>query len=351
MGRTSSTTPMNEIMPQGPAKKMMVVEGAVDGYDEMVEPAACPSCRSLAWQDSSISERCSSCSVISQTPSTAVLETITEEGDEEVEETLTCLSAEELVILAPQFKLILYPHLLHGYRTPKASLRASLASIFEYHNETVNIWTHLFGVFWFLGLTVYSYHNFQGTSESLAVLCTYLLCTVSTMLMSTIYHTMNSHSGEVCRHCHSIDWAFVAVMIGGCNILGTFSELFCFPQLRAIMVFLVLALTVYVFQSNYHMVQGWYNAHEAKASSTAPEPIENPGDYLWANLLCMLFTSMAVTSWVLHRVIIGGPNLASSMTLGGMITAYAIVLAGGILNCLGIPERFIQDRPNHHVRR
>ena len=42
-----------------------------------------------------------------------------------------------------------------GHRPPLSSFRECFASIFRIHTETGNIWTHLLGVFAFLGLSLY----------------------------------------------------------------------------------------------------------------------------------------------------------------------------------------------------
>lgn len=50
------------------------------------------------------------------------------------------------------------PFIHSGYRANK-SYKKLLLSIFMIHNETFNIWTHLFGLILFFGLLVYTVKN------------------------------------------------------------------------------------------------------------------------------------------------------------------------------------------------
>ena len=39
-----------------------------------------------------------------------------------------------------------------GYRQPTSSLTTSIKSLFAYHNESVNVWTHAFGALYFFDI-------------------------------------------------------------------------------------------------------------------------------------------------------------------------------------------------------
>ena len=46
-------------------------------------------------------------------------------------------------------------HIHYGYRKTHLSYMKLLKSVFSIHNETFNIWTHLIGIFLFIGVTMY----------------------------------------------------------------------------------------------------------------------------------------------------------------------------------------------------
>jgi adiponectin receptor len=104
------------------------------------------------------------------------------------------------------------------------SIRRCLVSVFEWHNETLNIWTHLLGCLWFLWLAGYSWVSFEGKGLDAAVVVIYCLGAASTLLLSTVFHTFNAHSHDVCMACHALDWATVAVLIGAADLLVAWAE-------------------------------------------------------------------------------------------------------------------------------
>jgi len=54
---------------------------------------------------------------------------------------------------APAF---VYQHIMSGYRLHNLTVRQSLCSLFQWHNETMNVWTHIAGFLLFVGLLVYT---------------------------------------------------------------------------------------------------------------------------------------------------------------------------------------------------
>lgn len=52
-------------------------------------------------------------------------------------------------------------HIVHGYRVNHETNRALIKSVFQVHNETTNIWTHLAGSIVFLCLFVYTFRYFD----------------------------------------------------------------------------------------------------------------------------------------------------------------------------------------------
>lgn len=51
--------------------------------------------------------------------------------------------------------LVYNEYILHGYRVNFHSYPQLLKSVFQWHNETMNIWSHLLGVILFLALIIY----------------------------------------------------------------------------------------------------------------------------------------------------------------------------------------------------
>ena len=56
------------------------------------------------------------------------------------------------------------PHLKTGYRVFFHSYWDCARSLFMIHNETMNVWSHLFGLFIFIGIMIYVTIYLQPTS-------------------------------------------------------------------------------------------------------------------------------------------------------------------------------------------
>lgn len=61
---------------------------------------------------------------------------------------------------APEW-LIFNPHMIHGYRVNHENTTSLIKSMFQLHNETTNIWTHLLGSIIFLWLFFYTFRYFD----------------------------------------------------------------------------------------------------------------------------------------------------------------------------------------------
>lgn len=92
-------------------------------------------------------------------------------------------------------------YLHFGHRPPLASFKACFWSIFRFHTETLNIWTHGVGCLLFLILSVYifvgsSYANVPIIDR--IMLGIFLTTAIVCLASSTCYHTVACHSFQVC---------------------------------------------------------------------------------------------------------------------------------------------------------
>ena len=110
------------------------------------------------------------------------------------------------------------PGILTGYRLPGQSFRYYLASVFQIHNETVNIWTHFVGFLLVLyrWLALLSDPTFDTTF--LPVLNTFSLCCLAYTSCSAMAHTFHSKSSVIHYLCFQIDYAGIGFYTLGCSI-------------------------------------------------------------------------------------------------------------------------------------
>eukprot|EP00735_Rhodelphis_limneticus_P003854 TRINITY_DN15383_c0_g1::TRINITY_DN15383_c0_g1_i1::g.22729::m.22729 TRINITY_DN15383_c0_g1::TRINITY_DN15383_c0_g1_i1::g.22729 ORF type:complete len:304 (-),score=41.27,sp/Q86V24/ADR2_HUMAN/31.50/7e-26,HlyIII/PF03006.15/1.1e-37,Tom5/PF10642.4/2.4e+03,Tom5/PF10642.4/0.68,YrhC/PF14143.1/0.37,YrhC/PF14143.1/2.1e+03 TRINITY_DN15383_c0_g1_i1:25-936(-) len=103
--------------------------------------------------------------------------------------------------------------ILSGYRY-NIGFKACLHSIFSIHNETGNIWTHLFAVAYFLYLTISIPTQgavSEGTLEDKAAFFLSCFAFAMAFFASVANHTFNCHSERVHFTCSQLDFQILAI--------------------------------------------------------------------------------------------------------------------------------------------
>ncbi|XP_032824942.1 progestin and adipoQ receptor family member 3 isoform X2 [Petromyzon marinus] len=123
------------------------------------------------------------------------------------------------------------PYITDGYRAYLPS-RLCLKSLFIVSNETVNIWSHLFGflLFFFLGVydTLVMLPAAQASHDDYIIYTIFLFCFQVCMLCSTGYHLFCCHRSEkTSRRWLALDYAGISVGLLGCYIPGVFYAFYC----------------------------------------------------------------------------------------------------------------------------
>lgn len=109
-------------------------------------------------------------------------------------------------------------HIHTGYRC-QISLPDCWLSLFSLHNETVNIWTHLLGFLFVLGLalhTLYAHWEDHFLSDQLVFLV-YYVTALGCLASSTLYHLFHCHSPRACYNWSLVDYSAIgALVVGSC---------------------------------------------------------------------------------------------------------------------------------------
>lgn len=100
-----------------------------------------------------------------------------------------------------------------GHRRPTYSYITCTRSIFQLHNETVNIWTHLIGGLYFAHLCLQLITSTILTSSDRFIIGMFLLSATLCHIMSTIYHIYNCHSEHISRVCSRMDYCGIIALI------------------------------------------------------------------------------------------------------------------------------------------
>ena len=131
-------------------------------------------------------------------------------------------------------------HWIRGsYRKTANSYVRSFASIFQFHNETINIWSHMLPAVLSLPIAAGLYsilerrYDKASKSDVLAFGCFFvgaLLC----LGMSATYHTISNHSPRVNRIGNKLDYVGIVLLISGSFVPSVFYGFFCDPLLQQV---------------------------------------------------------------------------------------------------------------------
>lgn len=123
------------------------------------------------------------------------------------------------------------PFILTGYRGNLKYIEC-LQSVFEFHNETLNIWTHLLGFVFFAGIFIrdllyLSPLQTEVTFVDFMLLVGIIICYQATMILSALFHTFTCHSKKVSESCLSLDLMGITLGLLATYLSGIYYAFYC----------------------------------------------------------------------------------------------------------------------------
>ncbi|KAI1770053.1 hemolysin-III channel protein-like protein Izh2 [Hypoxylon cercidicola] len=115
-------------------------------------------------------------------------------------------------------------HLRTGYRGECASLRSCLYSWSYIHNESVNIFSHVFGAMLFIALPLYVFRTEVPPRYRIATMADIIVCSVYFLgvavcfTLSTFFHTFMCHSEAVYSLGIKLDYQGILLLMWGANV-------------------------------------------------------------------------------------------------------------------------------------
>ena len=123
---------------------------------------------------------------------------------------------------APEWMLV--PYVDDGYRI-RHSVKDTVKSLFYFHGETLNVWSHLLGFLWFLSIiptTLATLNkNDDATKLEYAAFACFISCGLFQMASSAVYHLFLCVNENVANILLIIDLAGIAAMIVGCLLIAS----------------------------------------------------------------------------------------------------------------------------------
>lgn len=133
---------------------------------------------------------------------------------------------------SPSF--VVYPHVKYGYRE-SSRVWDAVVSLFTLHNQTLNIWTHLLGFWYFASWTPTILRQLledHATWADIAFFAVFVLCAQFQMLSSAVYHLLAYVSEEWDRFFLRMDVAGIILMIFGSFAIGLHNGFSMMPMLK-----------------------------------------------------------------------------------------------------------------------
>ena len=127
-------------------------------------------------------------------------------------------------------------HHIHGsYRRASYSYSRSLQSILHWHNESINIWSHLVPAFLSLPCAAFLYKTLQpryvkASAADIVAMSCFFLGVAFCLGMSATFHTVSNHSPTVAKFWNQMDYAGISLLIAGSFIPSIYYGFWCDAQ-------------------------------------------------------------------------------------------------------------------------
>ena len=133
-------------------------------------------------------------------------------------------------------------YILTKYRNTDRNYLYYLKSVFKLHNETFNIWTHIFGaiLFLYIGISLNIHYHTLSSWTSYLSINLYVFSVFITFFFSSVMHTFYPKNHNVCKNLQKLDYTGINMQIF--SSMGTFIyyAFYCESQIQIIYYSLIL---------------------------------------------------------------------------------------------------------------
>jgi adiponectin receptor len=208
------------------------------------------------------------------------------------------------------------PFITTGYRRPTNSALKCILSIFSWHCESVNIWTHLAGLLYLI------YSQLNGVGQDLFfsdkfVYNVYIITAELCLFFSVLLHTFYCHN-QLNPVVAKMDYFGIVVLTMGSQISGLHFALLKHSYL-------------YTFYMSIIVVAGFFVCRETLRGNTC--------DIAYRCKLFSLFGSVSIITST-HLYVLNGFMGTTEILIHGVTGIYLCYGLGMMLYCISIPERW-----------
>lgn len=137
-------------------------------------------------------------------------------------------------------------YILTGYRM-EYSFEQTIQSLFTWHNELINVWTHLFPFLLFLGVGIHKLSSTTSTGMELFVHAIFYSFLLLCLGSSSTYHLFNCIGGGDCYDClFRFDVSCICLQILGSYIPGLYFGFYCDTTAQLVYIISISVLVISV---------------------------------------------------------------------------------------------------------
>jgi predicted membrane channel-forming protein YqfA (hemolysin III family) len=226
------------------------------------------------------------------------------------------------------------PFITDGYRQPGCSFWSCFGTLFTFHNETINVWSHLLAAICFIIFCVPEFRHHNPLQDNFAwPLLAFAMGITSMLLMSSIAHLFNCISYKARHICFFLDYAAIS------TYTFTAGQAFYFYSRPTRSEWLLQSAPVYLCLCALVSASSTYFCCASR--------------HAWLNYKFVIRTMTFVLSWLcdtlpfhLRVVVCEGKEDCHSPSYRFFSRQFLAFFFAAVVNAGKIPERFMPGRFN-----
>ncbi|KAI3654586.1 hypothetical protein MP228_000640 [Amoeboaphelidium protococcarum] len=246
-----------------------------------------------------------------------------------------CCKEEGRIYVPPTFAYKDVPTFLQDNEYIRSGYRAYYTyfelwhSVLRLHNESMNIWSHLFGLCLVLYLFIQTVGGMRSedalVGDKLAM-SMFFCCAIACFLFSSLFHTHYSHSKYAFVKFGCLDYAGISTMICGSNSIITYLAFYCDAISRRVWVTLTIMVAFVGVIGPFH--EKW--AHRSFRK--------------WRAIIYTLSAVTSATPCFQYLIEYGFPETLDYRAYVGIGVMTFFYLGGAFIYASRIPERWFPGK-------
>ncbi|KAI1732716.1 hemolysin-III related domain-containing protein [Ditylenchus destructor] len=234
-------------------------------------------------------------------------------------------------------------HIHTNYRPTDLPWTLCVKSIFQWNNETINVWSHLLGFFYLCLMQYWNICHFLPNINAhpmdYVITAISMLCSQICMVLSSAYHTFGCQSASRRRKWLKADLFGVSTGLFGIYLTGIYTSFYRFPEVQrvyicSLVVILAISLCPLLIPFGHEPSNG--KQKSSRLIPAVPQRRIGPVHCIYVGLA--LFGLYPAWHWVELHGGLSSPHVEK--WLPSLVILFALVGMAFVFYATLIPERF-----------